>query len=85
LTTIEYCQCHSGRFQKVAGETEKKSYTSVGFSARRRLVIDKKFYFVNIESIELVGTLKWKSKTISPLSTLSCLQFRGDTAESRIS
>jgi len=51
-----------GRFQKVAGETEKKSYTSVGFSARRRLDIDKKFYFVNIESIELVGTLKWEVK-----------------------
>ncbi|WP_367356880.1 hypothetical protein [Mesotoga sp.] len=51
-----------GRFQKVAGETEKQSFTSVGFSARRRLDIDKKFYFLSIESVELVGTLKWEIK-----------------------
>ncbi len=51
-----------GRFQKVAGETEKQSFTSIGFSARRRLDIDKKFHFLSIESVELVGTLKWEIK-----------------------
>lgn len=49
-----------GRFQKVAGEIGRMSFTSVGFSARRKFDIGKEFYFLNLESVEVVGSLKWE-------------------------
>lgn len=67
-----------GRFQKVAGETQKQSYTSVGFSARRRLEIGKQFYFINLESVELVGTLKWEIEDdLSSFSPFPAYSFVG--------
>ena len=49
-----------GRFQKVAGDSEKTSYTSIGFSARRRFDIKREFYLINLDSIEVLGRLKWE-------------------------
>jgi len=36
------------------------SFTSVGFSARRKFDIGREFYFLNLESVEVVGSLKWE-------------------------